>query len=71
MCKCIETVEKKLAEFHAGLQVTHVMAKGRFLTFPVIGTEKTPTAPRGTRPKTMLPTYCPFCGKKYPDLKTA
>ena len=66
MCKCLVGVDKKLSELHTRVSLTHVLVTGQFLSFPTILTEKTPGAPRGHRPKSIVPAYCPFCGVKYP-----
>jgi hypothetical protein len=67
MCKCLVIVDKKLSAMHTRVSLTHILIKGSFLSFPTILTEKTQGAPRGSRPKTMVPSFCPFCGKKYPS----
>lgn len=61
MCKCIATVNKKLAEHNTQIEVP-IIGPNR----PFVATVKINYMKRG-RPKMMFATYCPFCGKKYPE----
>ena len=60
-CKCITDADKKLASKNAKLTVTfNLMGQ----VFPQIMVEKADTKKRGPLP-ILVPTFCPFCGKKY------
>jgi hypothetical protein len=61
MCKCAEQVSKKLEkEVGYGLDLAFVLSKP-VRTYPRIAVNS-----RRKRSQVIVPTYCPFCGKKYP-----
>ena len=61
MCKCLARADKALAARNTSV-VTSFNLRGQ--VFPVIATE-TVTKKRGSRPALLIPSYCPFCGRKY------
>lgn len=68
MCDCITYVNAKLAERNTQIMASISFAKDDMsdsMEVPVIATEKVDTKKRG-RPAIMVPTFCPFCGTKYP-----
>lgn len=65
MCDCMKGFNAVLAEKN-GRIVKTLYRRGRVLfAAPTILVEK--IEPRGKRPPMALPSYCPFCGEKYPD----
>jgi hypothetical protein len=60
MCKCIERVDAKLAEYNAACETNLVANPPRAM----ISLYK--VKPRGAKPPLMEASYCPFCGKEYP-----
>lgn len=66
MCDCIKSMNEKLAVMNGRLTITFGFPHDAGLSqaYPTIEVEK--IKPRGQRPPIALPTYCPFCGEKYP-----
>jgi len=62
-CDCIGTVTKELAKQHLELVLAF---KSNKLVLPIVETQKTMGAPRGARNATLVATFCPFCGKRFP-----
>lgn len=60
-CNCIEEVNKKLAERGDELDLSFDLMAGK--SFLVLKTVRL-KGKRG-KPLLMLPSFCPFCGKKY------
>ena len=67
-CECLARINKELISdgINTNLSVNFIMRKGGFVTRPVLQTELVEKK-RGAKPMTVVPTYCPFCGKKYPE----
>lgn len=68
MCNCIETVNAKLAPEHR-LDATLAIMPGQ-VAKPLIGLRRCDRGSLETRrnkPSFMVPTFCPFCGEKYPE----
>lgn len=66
MCECIKLTNEALAKQNMYLDTAHWFSQetGAYRTTVRIGTvliEKK----RGQRPSTMIPEFCPFCGKRY------
>lgn len=65
MCNCIDEANKGLAEKNVQLDLAfNVRGDVR----PQIVVEKIDRKVRGKVPM-LLPSFCPFCGEKYPELK--
>lgn len=65
-CDCMTTLDKKLAEGGHNTKISRTFpfygdAVGMTCTIATQLIEKK----RGAKPLSVLPTYCPFCGKKY------
>jgi hypothetical protein len=75
MCKCLEIVNEKIKEDlqdeEAELQTTLSPENGRFVEYPRLSICYRPKKRDGThgKPKMMWmrPSFCPFCGEKYPE----
>lgn len=63
-CKCIEKVDKALKEQNTRLVVAIFLDGSPERA--IIEVEKIDSKNR-TRPKRMIASFCPFCGKKYLD----
>lgn len=66
MCDCIETTDGFLAE-HGTSLVTNLLSKPLRV---VVATYYSGPKKRGARASTMLASYCPFCGERYPEFKS-
>lgn len=62
MCDCIANVNKLLADHNGRLVCTYNLSNGR--DYPKLEMEKADSKNR-KKPPLMIPTYCPFCGKRY------
>lgn len=67
MCKCVERVNKHLAEHNTVLDQTSLinMKTGTVRESMMVATRKLDKKKRGGA-KIMLPSYCPFCGNAGP-----
>lgn len=65
MCKCIDKVNAKLAEYN-GLLETNLLANPPRAMISICK-----AVPRGKKPPLMEATFCPFCGAKYRERKPA
>ena len=61
-------MDKELAKqnLNTKIDATFVIGKGKISTVLAVPTMKVDNDRRG-RPKTVLASYCPFCGTKYPE----
>ena len=66
LCNCIELADRELAGRHTRLVCSLALRDSTVRA--VVATEVT-EAKRGRRAMTVVATYCPFCGKKYPERK--
>ncbi len=73
MCDCIGQINEKLKEHNLRLSEDLIidiqnakLSSSLFLTTEFIDPAK---KKRGERPKHFFLSYCPFCGKKYPQPK--
>lgn len=62
MCNCIDKVNKLLAKKNTKLDF--IFTLGKISKYPKISTIKVDGKIK-SGPVTMIPSYCPFCGKKY------
>lgn len=60
-CNCISEVNAKLSESNGELLMTFWP-----VSRPLLETQKLDTKKR-VRPPLVVPTFCPFCGEKYPE----
>ena len=68
MCNCAETANKALVEKNAVLVQGFSFADGGMKVLPIlIAIEKLDRTKRGRLPS-LVATFCPFCGKKYPQV---
>jgi hypothetical protein len=67
MCDCMTNVNKSLKEHNTKLATSFVLTKERrgMDCLPLLQVEKLDSRLRG-RPMLVIPTFCPFCGVKYP-----
>lgn len=67
-CKCVENVNIELAKIGSNTRVSmnHIINfnTGKTRSTVMLATEKEDTKKREAL-KPIIPTYCPFCGKKY------
>jgi hypothetical protein len=69
-CDCVEQMDEKLKPLNTRLGLTfHVRreagkSRGEMVSLPMLVTEIVEKK-RGARPKLVIPTFCPFCGRKY------
>ena len=65
MCNCIKITNDGLREkYNSYVNTTISLTGGPQMV--VLATEKDDTTKRG-KPITLVATYCPFCGEKYPE----
>ena len=67
MCNCMQSVNEKLKEHNSKLLISFCISRdlGKMDALPIISTGKIQTKIRGNA-MTVIPTFCPFCGTKYP-----
>jgi len=63
MCECITEMDALLKEHNTRMGATIVFSKPSYVAVTLMTEAVTPK--RGFRPKVVLPTYCPFCGRRY------
>ena len=70
-CDCLDTVGERLAAAGHYLKITMGSLFGGVdrPVFPLIRKDTDTQEKRRTRPSVLLPTFCPFCGLRYPDAK--
>ena len=67
MCDCMKLINDELAQYNTRIIPVMALRDGTFHMAGVrIETEKIDSKKRG-RPKRLVASYCPFCGKKYED----
>ena len=70
MCDCLVETNKALHEQypHHSISSTMPWKKGQ-ISKAIILAERSQFAPKGTssKPLTIIPNYCPFCGEEYKD----
>lgn len=66
MCKCVERINANLKPFNTVLSEVSMlnMKTGNCRQSLQIVSQKIDTARRAMKAKTVLPTFCPFCGKR-------
>lgn len=64
MCDCIKRLNGKLREYNTELAVNLLNP-----VYCVIATSKVDRKKRGS-PTIVAATFCPFCGKKYPETRS-
>ena len=71
-CGCVEEVNGSLAKLNERLSLSlrWTTDGSEVRMIPIIETERVDAGKR-TRRRVLLPTYCPFCGRKYPEARTA
>lgn len=64
-CNCVNLIDEKLAEENLALDTVFILGPP-FETTLAISThwKDAEKKPRGKKPKTIIVSYCPFCGKK-------
>lgn len=65
MCDCIKKVDEKLAERNTRL--TQAIVCGNHSAPTIMLQTEIMEKKRGARATTVLLSYCPFCGEKYPE----
>ncbi len=65
MCDCLELTNKTLADQGFNTFVDHTLPFFGGVAQAVLHTSKIDENKRG-KPMTMIASYCPFCGEKYP-----
>jgi len=68
MCDCLEKTQEALEDYNTRIVTTMQMdfERGRMRSLPLLAVEKIDKKKR-KKPITVVPTYCPICGKKYPE----
>lgn len=65
-CDCIERVDETLKLYNTRLVVAFALLKGP-VSRATIATERIEKLRDGKKAKVVAATFCPFCGKKYPE----
>lgn len=67
-CDCVTQVNEQLAEHNTQIAVAITLktSPNQIGSLPLVATTKLEDHKRG-RPKTVVCSYCPFCGKKLPE----
>jgi hypothetical protein len=65
-CECMSRIDGALREHNTKLAVTFCLSAdlGAPDVLPIVATEKIDRTLRG-KTRTVLPTFCPFCGMRY------
>ncbi len=65
MCDCLKTIDENLKDAGSNTQISRIYTLGTGVNmFPAISTELIEKK-RGSKPMSVLPTYCPWCGLNY------
>lgn len=70
MCDCNRDVNTELAKHNGRLLEAFVFGVSKLSTSLIISTEKIDAKKRVRIPH-VFPSYCPFCGEKYPSRDAA
>lgn len=65
ICNCLDKMNKALAPQNTEVDYLYFLTKGYAL--PKLSTSRIQNLRDGKKAVQVVPTYCPFCGKKYPD----
>ena len=65
-CKCISRIDELLKPHNTRLALTIEFGE-QMPVYPTIMTEQIEKGRGKKKAVTMMPSYCPFCGTKYPE----
>lgn len=63
-CSCITTLEQKLQPFNTKLQIIFTLG-AELAVYPYIGSEQIEKGRGKAKARSIVPTFCPFCGTRY------
>ncbi|MGN7832630.1 hypothetical protein ACTJI2_13570 [Pseudoxanthomonas sp. 22568] len=71
-CDCLKTVDQRMldAGHNCAIARSYVFDGPKTGVYPTI-TTKLIEKKRGEKPLALIPTFCPFCGKRYADEPSA
>lgn len=70
-CECLQNIDENLEKQNLRIKSICItnFTTGELTYLPLLQTEKIDSSIRGTKTRTVVPSYCPFCGTKYLDNK--